>query len=383
MLVVQNSWAYNPPTPDGYVMDLAGKLSTSQRTDLNAKLNGINKNTKNEFAVLIIPTLGDELIDDVAQDTFKSWKVGKVGLDNGVLIVIAVAERKSRIQTGKGVEGDLTDLQSNDILRNKLNPHLKQGDFYGGLVDTFDAIISTVESRKLVPISNTIHVTKAQELSTSPQSNDAWVFCGLACIIGTISIVVWMFISANNKRKREVERDKFLRLKRDQEAKHQRDVAAFKLRQQGEKERDSENERDFNRISKNVHDRVSGFDLPTSSNTIGTVTHHTTKKSKISTPAVAVAAGVAVAATAVALDVEARRRRENEDAARRRRERDVEERRQREREEDRRTSYSPSSTSIFGSDDNSSSSSYDSGGGNDFGGFGGGDSGGGGSSSDF
>jgi uncharacterized protein len=148
LFLTNTAAAFEPPVPTGYVVDMADKLSQDQIKDLNVKLKNISDTTSNQFAALIIPSLNGESIDDVAYKTFNTWKVGKAGLDNGVLIVIAVAERKSRIETGKGVGGDLTDLQSNDILRQQLGPHLRKGEFFEGLNASFDAINGTIESRK-------------------------------------------------------------------------------------------------------------------------------------------------------------------------------------------------------------------------------------------
>jgi uncharacterized membrane protein YgcG len=153
LLLVSNALlAFTPPPapipPKSYVADVANKLSSSDLLKLNSQINKVNRSSANEIAVLIIQSLENESIPEVAHTTFNTWKVGKKGLDNGILIVIAVDDKRSRIEVGRGVEGDLTDLQSNDIIRTKLNPLLKSGDFYTGLSDTIDAISKTIESRK-------------------------------------------------------------------------------------------------------------------------------------------------------------------------------------------------------------------------------------------
>lgn len=139
--------AFTVPSPTGFVTDTTGKLSDSQKIALEAKLRGIETDSHNEIAVLIVPSLGGESIEDATQEVFNSWKVGKAGLDNGVLLVIAVGDRKDRIQTGKGVEGDLTDLQSHNIL-NSLRPYLRSNDIAGAASSAVDQINSTLESRK-------------------------------------------------------------------------------------------------------------------------------------------------------------------------------------------------------------------------------------------
>jgi uncharacterized membrane protein YgcG len=149
-LFAANALAYAPPpAPQSgwYVSDQTGKLSSGQIAQLNQKIERISRATQNEFGVLLLQNMGGENIEDVANATYKAWGVGKRGLDNGCLIVIAVKERKSRIETGKGVGGEVTDIQANDLLRRNLNPHLKAGDFYGGIDDTLNGLSSLMETR--------------------------------------------------------------------------------------------------------------------------------------------------------------------------------------------------------------------------------------------
>lgn len=143
------AFGFNPPPAptEGYVVDKAGKLSTVEVSNLNNKIEAVKTSTSNEIGILILSSLEGETIEDVTQDTFNSWKIGKAGLDNGVLLVLAIQDRKIRIQTGKGVEGDLTDVQSNDII-NKMKPALRSGNFSGALGLAVDQIGSTIESRK-------------------------------------------------------------------------------------------------------------------------------------------------------------------------------------------------------------------------------------------
>ena len=142
--------AYNPPSAPAegwYVVDQAGKLSADQMQKLNQKIEHMNKTTKNEYGILLLPDMEGDNIEDVAHATFNAWGVGKKDLDNGVLIVVSIKERKSRIETGKGVGGEIPDLTANKILKENLNPHLKNSDFYGGFDATLTAISSHLESR--------------------------------------------------------------------------------------------------------------------------------------------------------------------------------------------------------------------------------------------
>lgn len=93
--------AFTPPPPpaDGrHIVDQASKLTPEQFSMLEKRIESMNSSTKNEFGVLILSSMDGSNIEDVANATFKSWGVGKRGLDNGVLLVISVAERKSLLK---------------------------------------------------------------------------------------------------------------------------------------------------------------------------------------------------------------------------------------------------------------------------------------------
>lgn len=161
MLVVSNVGAYNPPAPpsDGtYIVDQTGRLNRSEIHELNNKIQTLKNDTGNQLGILLLPSMGGDNIEDVAYATFNSWGIGSKELDNGVLIVISLKERKSRIETGKGIGGELPDITTQDILRENLNPYLKRGNFYEGLNQTVAAIYSKLDTRPQVA-SESIHIS--------------------------------------------------------------------------------------------------------------------------------------------------------------------------------------------------------------------------------
>lgn len=122
--------AFTPPPLTGHVVDTAGKLSAAEIGRLDQKLAAIRQQTGFEIVAFVAGSLEGETIEDVAYRTFNTWQIGRERLDNGVLLVIAPAERRIRIETGKGVGGALTDLESNDIIRQQITPLLQQDRFY-------------------------------------------------------------------------------------------------------------------------------------------------------------------------------------------------------------------------------------------------------------
>lgn len=125
--------AYVPPPIAGHVTDAAGKLSASEIATLNQKLADYRTCSSNHIAVFLPASLEGAPVEDVAYVAFNTWKIGEAKKDNGVLLVIATAERKIRIETGKGVGGQLTDLESAEILREVVGPNLKAGRVFAAI----------------------------------------------------------------------------------------------------------------------------------------------------------------------------------------------------------------------------------------------------------
>ncbi|HEU4535110.1 MAG TPA: TPM domain-containing protein [Polyangiaceae bacterium] len=173
--------AYEPPPIDGHVTDAARKLNQTQRRALNDKLDDVRRQTGFEVAVLLAPSLEGETIEDVAYATFNAWKLGQKGQDNGVLLVIAPAERRVRIETGKGVGGDLTDLESNDIIRNHVAPYLKQDRFFEAVDEGTNAIVAKLTKGQYNP-----GPSKARPPARQPRSRGA---SGVGVFV-TIALVV-------------------------------------------------------------------------------------------------------------------------------------------------------------------------------------------------
>jgi uncharacterized protein len=147
-LVASPARAYQPPPIQGHVTDLSGKLSAEDDAYLEGRLD-VSRTGAAEIAVLVLPSLGDETIEDVAYATFNGWGIGRKGADNGVLLVIATGERRIRIETGKGAGGALTDLQANEIIRQKIGPEMKQERLREAIDAGGEAIIAAFRGEKL------------------------------------------------------------------------------------------------------------------------------------------------------------------------------------------------------------------------------------------
>jgi uncharacterized protein len=140
------------PYLSGRVVDDAGMLKSATRERLTAVLKAHEQSTGNQIAVLTVPTIGDESIEEYAVKVFETWKLGQKGKDNGVLLVIAPKDHKLRIEVGYGLEGTLTDAASSRIIRNVITPQFKAGDFDKGVSDGVDAIIGVLTGK---PVAET------------------------------------------------------------------------------------------------------------------------------------------------------------------------------------------------------------------------------------
>lgn len=117
-----------PAAPSAWVTDDAGLLSPAVRRDLNAELRAFELETGHQIVVYIAPTTGGVPIEDWAVAAFAQWKVGRKGLDDGLVLFIFTRDRTDRIEVGYGLEGAVPDARAAEILRNTIEPGLRSGD---------------------------------------------------------------------------------------------------------------------------------------------------------------------------------------------------------------------------------------------------------------
>ena len=137
------------PKLTAHVIDQTGTLSSTERTALEAKLRAFEEKRGSQVAVLLVPTLGNETVEEFAGRVTDEWQLGRKGVDDGVLFVVAKADRKVRIQTGRGVQGTLTDALSKRIVSEIVAPRFRAGDFAGGIDAGVDAIVHAIEGEDL------------------------------------------------------------------------------------------------------------------------------------------------------------------------------------------------------------------------------------------
>lgn len=151
--------AFVPPPMRDAVTDTAGRLTDADDRALEERITAYRNRTGNEIAVLVIGSLDGASIEDVAYKTFNKWGIGKKGLDNGVLLVIAPTERKTRIETGKGIGDRLTDIDCGIILRERVGPLLKEDRFREAIDAALDAIEAALDGKPEPPLPTSLTKT--------------------------------------------------------------------------------------------------------------------------------------------------------------------------------------------------------------------------------
>jgi uncharacterized protein len=143
------------PFLTGRITDNAQLLSAEAARSLSDSLQAHEKRTGNQIAVLTVPSLDGESIEDFAVRVFESWKLGQKGRDNGVLIIVVPNDHRMRIEVGYGLEGTLTDLLAGRIIRNTMTPAFKNGDYQGGITNGTLAVVHVLEGGALPPADET------------------------------------------------------------------------------------------------------------------------------------------------------------------------------------------------------------------------------------
>ncbi len=154
LVVAAISFGSDIPFLTGRVTDNAEILSADTRRTISESLKAHEQKTGNQIAVLTIPSLEGEGIEEYAVAVFNSWKLGQKGKDNGILVVVVPNDRRMRIEVGYGLEGTLPDGLAGSIIRNIMTPQFKTGNYNAGIQSGVKAIIEVLEGGKLTEMES-------------------------------------------------------------------------------------------------------------------------------------------------------------------------------------------------------------------------------------
>lgn len=125
--------ALDVPPLTGRVVDVGAVLAPEDEARISERLAAYERATGHQFAVLTVPTLDGDPVEDFSIRVVEAWKLGKKGEDDGLLLLLVVRDRKLRVEVGYGLEGSITDAVSARVIREAIAPRLRGGDYAGGI----------------------------------------------------------------------------------------------------------------------------------------------------------------------------------------------------------------------------------------------------------
>lgn len=137
------------PPLQARVTDATGTLTSTEAAALEQKLAAFEQSKGSQIAVLMVSTTGEETIEQYGIRVVEAWKLGRKGVDDGALLLIAKDDRKLRIEVGYGLEGALPDAIAKRIIDETITPYFRRSDFYTGVAAGVDALIAVVDGEPL------------------------------------------------------------------------------------------------------------------------------------------------------------------------------------------------------------------------------------------
>ncbi|GHD72142.1 hypothetical protein GCM10007164_19370 [Luteimonas padinae] len=152
-LACAHAWAQQPlaaiPALDSPVVDTTGTLEPTQRAQLERQALDLQRRKGSQLQVLIVASTQPESIEQYAQRVFDAWRIGREGVDDAVLVLVARDDRRVRIQPGYGLEGAIPDITAGRIIQEYMAPKFRAGDYGGGLVDATAVLVRLIDGEPL------------------------------------------------------------------------------------------------------------------------------------------------------------------------------------------------------------------------------------------
>ena len=165
------------PALKSRVTDLTGTLSTVEQQALEQKLAAFEQHKGSQLAVLIVATTGNEAIEQFGIRAAEQWKLGRKGTDDGLLLIVAKADRTLRIEVGYGLEGVIPDAIAKRVISETIVPRFKAGDFAGGIDAGMTQLIALVDGEALPP-------PKRQQRQQRQEGNNPLGLLLMAAMVG-------------------------------------------------------------------------------------------------------------------------------------------------------------------------------------------------------
>jgi uncharacterized protein len=137
--------------PLARVVDAGGYLSAADRAALDGKLAAFEARRGSQIAIVLVPSTQPEPIEDYAHRVGEAWKIGRAGTGDGLLIVVAVQDRRARIDVARSLEGAVPDALAGRVVQNQIAPRFAAKDYAGGLEDALDVLFAHISAEGLAP----------------------------------------------------------------------------------------------------------------------------------------------------------------------------------------------------------------------------------------
>ncbi len=172
-----------PPLGGQRIVDEARILSTQDRVELEAVLKELEGKSSDQIVIYVAKSLQGFEIEDFGYQLGRFWKIGQAGINNGIVLIVAPNDKKVRIEVGRGLEGQMTDLMSGVIIRNAILPAFRRGDFPAGIKagtrDIKDVLLGDAEAVK----------ERAKSIKPRTQSPDI-----APLVVFAIFILIWILV---------------------------------------------------------------------------------------------------------------------------------------------------------------------------------------------
>jgi uncharacterized protein len=172
--------------PTGYVNDFAHVLDAGGAQALEAYCGNLERVTGVQMAIVLVPALDDEPIEDAANRLYREWGIGKKGKDEGILLMLSMKEHKSRAEVGYGVEPIISDGAAGGILR-AISPILRQGNYAGGLLAAAEQIGNTIAQSKGVELGGAETPVRTRRAQRAPSIPFPLILIGIIILIALLN----------------------------------------------------------------------------------------------------------------------------------------------------------------------------------------------------
>lgn len=181
-----------PPTPTSniYAQDYGDVLSRETESRINRLSTDLQARTGAQIVVVTIPALDGASMEEYSLALFRKWGIGDRNLNNGVLILLAVQEGKSRIEIGYGLEGALPDAKTGRIQDEVMRPYLNFGDYNTGAMNGYLAILDEVAKEYKVDFDAKPRISPKKRISSGNFWDDLPLWAQILIIIGVIILIL-------------------------------------------------------------------------------------------------------------------------------------------------------------------------------------------------